>query len=646
MEETIMKQAKLSQRGYLYQRLKSGVPSFTYWPAVWLIVLAVFIGPLPPTAPMAREAVARADLSRGGTPLTAKDYIFPRLEQLAERTVLRRTAAGCIDCGEVVQYRAFNGTMYTLTQFSGKNVAVLLPDSWMNGLSRQERRTLIDRCDLLYEHLKELIGEEPGGSGLLPIAFVRDTCGWGCGYIGAKGVEILDADWSLDIVRQDVAAGNLPGVVVHEMNHNFDVYSAYLHYLPDHGHAWTDLMDTYIRIYSRMGFRDLSPEEIQRFEIRQKYVPYISDETATWEHCVRDGLCQNRGIIRNYVWAALNHYVAQLHGARAILGFMSFLRNYKATHRPPTSPEAKEDLRIEALAFGTGLNLGCYVDTWRWYASAELRARMTAQYGTNNPFCFDNDGDGFSEIQGDCDDSNPAINPGATDLMNGLDDDCDLVADDGLFTEPPDGDFPNPQPLTYPARIVGRITDNDADFFTFSLPTARRVRFTLQSTPDFSGWIFVYNRSGGWYGYQWVPKGGLSTRIYDLNAAAVWRFGVELNNASQPGRYSVEIADAARWPVMWGTTEPPAFQNDAYRLMVHTETLEGVLETPTHVRFWVSGVGFVGTAPFASSAFVNWMPTGSLAEGTYGYRAQLVSDAIPVADATAAEWFELNSRKR
>jgi hypothetical protein len=168
---------------------------------------------------------------------------------------------------------------------------------------------------------------------------------------------------------------------------------------------------------------------------------------------------------------------------------------------------------------------------------------------------------------------------------------------------------------------------------------------TRQSTPDFGGCLFIYNRSGGLYNplAPCVSKGGLSTRIYDL-AGGVWRFEVELG--SQPGRYSVEIADAARWPVMWGTTEPPAFQNGAYRLMVHTETLEGVLETPTHVRFWVSGVGFVGTAPFASSAFVNWMPTGSLAEGTYGYRAQLVSGPIPVADATAAEWFELNSRKR
>jgi hypothetical protein len=41
----------------------------------------------------------------------------------------------------------------------------------------------------------------------------------------------------------------------------------------------------------------------------------------------------------------------------------------------------------------------------------------------------DNDGDGLSECSGDCNDGNPAILPGAAEVCDGLDNDCDGVAD-------------------------------------------------------------------------------------------------------------------------------------------------------------------------------------------------------------------------
>ncbi|MBK9506567.1 MAG: T9SS type A sorting domain-containing protein [Bacteroidetes bacterium] len=41
---------------------------------------------------------------------------------------------------------------------------------------------------------------------------------------------------------------------------------------------------------------------------------------------------------------------------------------------------------------------------------------------------------GFVEDNTDCDDTNPEIYPGATEMLNGLDDDCDQIADEGLAT--------------------------------------------------------------------------------------------------------------------------------------------------------------------------------------------------------------------
>jgi hypothetical protein len=42
----------------------------------------------------------------------------------------------------------------------------------------------------------------------------------------------------------------------------------------------------------------------------------------------------------------------------------------------------------------------------------------------------DVDGDGWSVVQGDCNDNNSAVNPGAVEICDGLDNDCDLMVDE------------------------------------------------------------------------------------------------------------------------------------------------------------------------------------------------------------------------
>ncbi len=49
----------------------------------------------------------------------------------------------------------------------------------------------------------------------------------------------------------------------------------------------------------------------------------------------------------------------------------------------------------------------------------------TAAPETSDPFERDDDGDGYSENDGDCDDADPAVHPGQEDACNGVDDDCD-----------------------------------------------------------------------------------------------------------------------------------------------------------------------------------------------------------------------------
>ncbi len=52
----------------------------------------------------------------------------------------------------------------------------------------------------------------------------------------------------------------------------------------------------------------------------------------------------------------------------------------------------------------------------------------------------DADSDGFAPVDGDCDDTNAAVNPDATEVVNGIDDNCDGQVDEGAETFYPDTD--------------------------------------------------------------------------------------------------------------------------------------------------------------------------------------------------------------
>jgi MYXO-CTERM domain-containing protein len=70
--------------------------------------------------------------------------------------------------------------------------------------------------------------------------------------------------------------------------------------------------------------------------------------------------------------------------------------------------------------------------------------------------CYDFDGDGYSPSAGDCDDTDAALNPGATELCDGIDNDCDTATDEDFDA---DGDTFTP----CGADGVPGTSDDDCD---------------------------------------------------------------------------------------------------------------------------------------------------------------------------------------
>jgi hypothetical protein len=61
-------------------------------------------------------------------------------------------------------------------------------------------------------------------------------------------------------------------------------------------------------------------------------------------------------------------------------------------------------------------------------------------YKVRSGLDIDNDGDGMTENEGDCDDTDEDTFPGAFELINGIDDDCNGLVDDGTTAYDDDGD--------------------------------------------------------------------------------------------------------------------------------------------------------------------------------------------------------------
>jgi hypothetical protein len=85
----------------------------------------------------------------------------------------------------------------------------------------------------------------------------------------------------------------------------------------------------------------------------------------------------------------------------------------------------------------------------------------------------------------------------------------------------------------------------------------------------------------------------------------------------------------------------PVAQDGAYLLTA--AAFESHAGGADQIRFWVDGIGLVGTVPYQDRAVFRWHPAG-LPTGAYGYRAQLLSGGVPVSDMTpSSPLFQVSS---
>jgi hypothetical protein len=393
---------------------------------------------------------------------------------------------------ELITYRDLQGTTLTLRAFTGSHIRYALPEGWLDangvqGLSPSELATLIERTDAVYGQFMELIGGEPRGDGLMIIAVVPsagERIG-GTAIIGVKTCEIAASQ--LTATKAALAQGTLSDTILHEMAHTFDLYRNYLSYYLDSSHSWTEFWIPYIQYLLRIGGYSTAPEIALQEKIYNFTARWDARTSAdSWGQCVKGGNgCE--GITANGATAGLLLRYARLHGRQAVGRVFQFYKTYKATHDANEifgfTAEQKNDLLAEALSYGISLDVSRELDTWYWPVSAEMRSKLQTLYPAPNPYVLDKDNDGWTPARGDSDDADAGVHPGATEIINGQDDDGNGFVDDVRTTA-------SPAVFTPPARLTGHLRSGQSETYRFNAPGTLIVR-TRVTSGSFTGQVSI-----------------------------------------------------------------------------------------------------------------------------------------------------------
>ncbi|NNL99172.1 MAG: hypothetical protein HKO62_00385 [Gammaproteobacteria bacterium] len=552
-------------------------------------------------------------------------------------------------------YRSFQGDSYSLNEHRGRYVNVLVPERFDGGrfFTADHLTELVDRLDELYLLYRDIVSVEPAGHGLLNIAFVPETCGMGCGLLGAKGIEIQSAALNYELIIRELDAGRLEGILVHEMAHNFDVFSPYLHYLPDHAHAWTDFFQYFAAYrYGRYAHNEEAPDDLFRSPVSSAWQTYVTDSAANWSLCVEQGGCEDKGLTANNIWAMPYYRMESLYGAEAMLRSFEFLIDYARRSPVPTTVEEKESLRILSLAHGTQSNIACHMASLKWPVPDDVANELQRLYGASSPLCDDLDRDGFIVASGDCDDTDAARHLTGLELgHNRRDDDCDGLVDETYYAEETEAkDFGGTVQSSLPFEAHGRMQSvNDDDRFAFQLTASSRVFATLCAGEGFNGWASALDANGrfidrGSY-YVYLPGPGCSSVTFDFGDAGSGTIMVSPNTSG--GAYSLTASTAADLPEDYSILLS-AVARESGGVRLQFDDPQGLLGRlgAEELEFWISGTDIRMTVPYAAdtAAILNRSSAPELNSGeTYRARVRALANGRPLLPFSTGHVFKYSS---
>lgn len=530
--------------------------------------------------------------------------------------------APCSACwGDPITYTTFSTpvTSYAAKRYDGRWITLIIPVQHprIEEATPDRIRVLVDRLDILYQSYRELLDWEPVksadplGKQVFAVLPTEPENFYGLAFAPGDSSEYNNSVLSERGLDDDA----LSNVWVHELAHNFDAINVW-DYGPDPAHDWTTLLQIWFaRQQAHMDDENrMTWSGYQESWLAQQWQPYLSNTSLTWQQCAatapRPAACQSGNA--QYLAGSL---AVEIGKQATGLQMRNWLRAALAAQNSGlelNGAEARSDYFLNALADATHTNTNCIATHFRWYRGTGLAG--AAQYPAVFPGCLDSDGDQINRFS-DCDDTRSQVRPGAPEIADGLDNDCNGLVDDLAVNETsfPNADFGDNSGVAtpvgpWPLIITGTLADRpagqavDVDHIALATPIGGSVIVRLCAT---GARVYAAGLATNGIGYGPLAAADPGTCYQSILTDLTWRgFWVDRGSStSVAAGYTLEIGPAAAgWP------RPPVVKavrasDGAIKALLDTSAaaLPGGAQG-AELRWWQTGAGVVKRGPITDPA--------------------------------------------
>lgn len=298
------------------------------------------------------------------------------------------SAAATLSVGPfATTYKDINGVTLSLFAWPGDKNAILSSSGTLNPASMH---SFLKIADAVYGYYADAVGKEPllyvQYGGKATIAQVPSTCGAGCTYIGATGMELLSSYF--DSIFAEAAQGQVDQVLAYEFGRSFWLFGSQLEYKGSDSSSCIVTGYAVLMRYEAIDGVGLPGVSTTVAGYNQAYAEtkalidgYQADSSLNWNNTILN--TGYRVPSNKYgctdLFASLVMRLAQTYGGQTFIKALwkEALKRPAAT----TTQDAVDNFILAASAAANHNLTALFRDTWRWPVSVSATNEATTRFG-------------------------------------------------------------------------------------------------------------------------------------------------------------------------------------------------------------------------------------------------------------------------